>query len=259
MLLERDGRTPAAVRVADRAGLAGRDDERVARAARRVAGGAGVRRSFAIVQFLWSNYVGPELVDIVGGLVSLGCLALFCTWWQPAEAWEFPDGAGRSRAADGRQADRRCRDGDPIAAASVRAWMPWVFLSVFVTAWGIGPIKAFLNAGPAGMQRYRATGRQPPPHPVLSPAFDVPGLHRMVFRDYPVEADAGRSRPHDTIRPIERRAPRRRASRCNWLSATGTAILLAALATVALPARSAAVSRSQIAGADAARGCARRC
>ena len=28
--------------------------------------------SFAIVQFLWSNYVGPELVDIVGGLVSLG-------------------------------------------------------------------------------------------------------------------------------------------------------------------------------------------
>ena len=30
--------------------------------------------SFAIVQFLWSNYVGPELVDIIGGLVSLGCL-----------------------------------------------------------------------------------------------------------------------------------------------------------------------------------------
>ena len=32
--------------------------------------------SFAIVQFLWSNYVGPELVDIAGGLVSLGSLAL---------------------------------------------------------------------------------------------------------------------------------------------------------------------------------------
>ena len=47
--------------------------------------------SFAIVQFLWSNYVGPELVDIVGGLVSLGCLALFCTWWRPAESWDFPE------------------------------------------------------------------------------------------------------------------------------------------------------------------------
>ena len=32
----------------------------------------------------------------------------------------------------------------------IRAWMPWVFLSVFVTAWGAGPIKAFLNGGPAG-------------------------------------------------------------------------------------------------------------
>ena len=46
--------------------------------------------SFAIVQFLWSNYVGPELVDIVGGLVSLACLAVFCTIWRPAEAWDFP-------------------------------------------------------------------------------------------------------------------------------------------------------------------------
>ena len=55
--------------------------------------------SFAIVQFLWSNYVGPELVDIVGGLVSLGSLALFCTWWRPAEAWEFPDAAHESVAS----------------------------------------------------------------------------------------------------------------------------------------------------------------
>ena len=46
--------------------------------------------SFAIVQFLWSNYVGPELVDIVGGLVSLGGLALFCTWWKPAEDMGLP-------------------------------------------------------------------------------------------------------------------------------------------------------------------------
>ena len=45
--------------------------------------------SFAVVQFLWSNYVGPELVDIIGGLVSLGCLAVFCAWWRPAESWDF--------------------------------------------------------------------------------------------------------------------------------------------------------------------------
>jgi lactate permease len=190
--------------------------------------------SFAIVQFLWSNYVGPELVDIIGGLVSLGCLAVFCSWWQPQEAWEFPDAPaatggslppkGGSHAVTG--------GGSHASNASVRrAWMPWVFLSVFVTAWGIGPIKAFLNAGPAGMHSYRQTGRQPPPHAVLSPAIDVPDLHRMIFRDHPVEATpVDRTRMSDPAY----RATRAEAARftLNWLSATGTAILFAAFATI---------------------------
>ena len=61
--------------------------------------------SFAIVQFLWSNFVGPELVDIMGGLVSLGCLAIFCTWWKPAETWDFPvSGRRRRRGAPARDA-----------------------------------------------------------------------------------------------------------------------------------------------------------
>jgi lactate permease len=176
--------------------------------------------SFAIVQFLWSNFVGPELVDIMGGLVSLGCLTLFCRWWKPSSTWEFPGTAPASAS--------------PVGSiprhALVRAWMPWVFLSVFVTAWGVGPIKAFLNGGPAGMASYRATRSQPPPHAVLSPALEVPALHRMVFRDYPVEVDAvDRARMHQR----EYRLKRAEAARFvfNWLSATGTAILFAALAT----------------------------
>ena len=179
--------------------------------------------SFAIVQFLWSNYVGPELVDIMGGLVSLGSLALFCTWWKPAEVWDFPE-RGRRRAG-GASA--------PVAIARadlVRAWMPWVFLSVFVTVWGAGPTKAFLNGGPAGAAIYRTKHVAPPPHAVLSPAIEVPGLHRMVFREHPVEVDAvDRSRLSDPAYKA-RRAEAARFS-FNWLSATGTAILFAALAT----------------------------
>ena len=113
----------------------------------------------------------------------------------------------------------------------MRAWMPWVFLSVFVTAWGAGPIKAFLNGGPAGMAGYNQTGRPPAPHAVLSPAFDVPSLHRLVFRDYPVEATAvDRARIGDPAY----RSTRAEAARFNfnWLSATGTAILGAALMTI---------------------------
>src|SRR5947207_1389714 len=45
--------------------------------------------SFAVIQFFWSNFVGPELVDIVGGLTSLIALALFCRAWKPKEVWEF--------------------------------------------------------------------------------------------------------------------------------------------------------------------------
>jgi lactate permease len=179
--------------------------------------------SFAIVQFLWSNYVGPELVDIMGGLVSLGCLALFCTWWKPERTWDFPQSAGTvaSEVSETRAIPR---------ANLVRAWMPWVFLSVFVTAWGAGPIKAFLNGGPAGAAHYREKHVPPPPHAVLSPAFEVPGLHRMVYREHPVEVDAvDRSRMQDAAY----KAKRAEAARFtfNWLSATGTAILLAALAT----------------------------
>ena len=119
----------------------------------------------------------------------------------------------------------------------MRAWMPWVFLSVFVTAWGAGPIKAFLNGGPAGMAGYNQTGRPPAPHAVLSPAFEVPSLHRLVFRDYPVEATAvDRARIGD---------PAYRSSRAevarfsfNWLSATGTAILGAASDDYPVPAHS---------------------
>ena len=179
--------------------------------------------SFAIVQFLWSNFVGPELVDIMGGLVSLGCLALFCTWWRPAETWDFPLAAGTTPSiVPAPSAIPR--------ADLVRAWMPWVFLSVFVTVWGIGPSKAFLNGGPAGTALYLDKHVAPPPHAVLSPAFEVPALHRMVFREHPVEVDAvDRGRMHDPAY----KAKRAEAARfnLNWLSATGTAILLAALAT----------------------------
>ena len=180
--------------------------------------------SFAIVQFWWSNYVGPELVDIMGGLVSLASLALFCTWWKPAEIWEFPSAAGTPRV------QIPVPSGAIPRPALVRAWMPWVFLSVFVTAWGIGPIKAYLNAGPAGFAAYRKTGTQPPPHAVLSHAFEVPALHRMIFREFPVEVDrVDRARIQDPAY----RAKRAEAARFvfNWLSATGTAILFAALAT----------------------------
>src|SRR5207247_10679792 len=49
--------------------------------------------SFAVVQFLVSNFVGPELTDIIAALVSMGCLALLLRVWRPRSNWQFASGA----------------------------------------------------------------------------------------------------------------------------------------------------------------------
>src|ERR1700737_2037476 len=45
--------------------------------------------SFAVVQFIISNFVGPELTDILAALVSMGCLAVLLRFWRPAQIWKF--------------------------------------------------------------------------------------------------------------------------------------------------------------------------
>ena len=168
--------------------------------------------SFAVVQFAWSNYVGPELVDIMGGLVSIACLALFCSRWKPSESWDFP--------AERRTATTSGGGGGVVVMAPavalarrglVHAWMPWILLSVFVTIWGLTPVKAALTR-----QAW------------MAPGVDVPSLHRMVFRDAPVEAEPAR---RDLLTDPAYKSKRGEAARftLNYLSATGTAILLTAL------------------------------
>jgi lactate permease len=177
---------------------------------------------FAGVQFFWSNSVGPELVDIAGGLASLAALTLFCRVWKPRAVWDFPEAR---------------RTPDPLVHASpdiarsvlMRAWMPWVFLSVMVSLWGLPSAKALLNGGPAGFAAFRAA-RPAVVSMTLSPTWDVPFLHRQVFREFPVERVAvDRARLADA----GYRNTRAEAARftVNWLSATGTGILLAAIAT----------------------------
>jgi lactate permease len=179
---------------------------------------------FAVIQFLWSNYVGPELVDIVGGLGSLGALAFFCRVWKPKEVWDFPETAATTRPLPSAAAAPTFG-----TAAVVHAWMPWVFLSVMVILWGLAPGKALLNGGFSGLAQYQA-GRPPTASALLAPTWDVPLLHRLVFRDFPVEAV-----PVETARigdPQYRNA-RAEAARftLNWVSATGTGILIAAVIT----------------------------
>jgi lactate permease len=180
--------------------------------------------SFAAVQLTWSNLIGPELVDIIAGLTSLVALGALCTVWRPASRSTFRPSSMEAGFSRPEPNAHRLPPGTPI----LRAWAPWIFLSLAVTAWGSGPVKALLTAGPAGVAAYRQTGRAPATAPWLAPTFEVPALDRRAYRDQPVVAV-----PVDRARLSE---PGYRAARAeaavftfNWLAATGTAILVAAL------------------------------
>ncbi len=180
--------------------------------------------TFAGIQYCLSNFHGPTLVDVVGGLVSLGTLALFLKIWQPKEVWRFPD----EPPADEPPADEPTSpahlaviDSQPgpaplCAGAVIHAWMPWVFLSTFVFFWGWPLVKQALNGGPPDRPNVLA-GRS-----VVS--IPIPGLDNRVYRTPPVA-------------PISQGDPREHTEKAvyelNWLSMTGTSIFLAAIVSSA--------------------------
>ena len=149
--------------------------------------------SFAIPQYLVSNFMGPELVDIIAAIVSMVCLVAFLRVWQPRTVWTSPALRGRDISA------AEAKPPQPVVRHSrqalIAAWTPWIILSVFVFIWGLPPVKAWLNG-------------------IFSPRFPMEGLHNLVMKVPPVVPT-----PH----------PEAAIYTLNLLSATGTGILLAAL------------------------------
>ncbi|NBV44258.1 MAG: L-lactate permease [Planctomycetia bacterium] len=168
--------------------------------------------SFAAVQFAVSNVVGPALVDVVGGIVSLAVLAAFLRVWKPAAVWRH---GGTDRpvpvsASGGGTASRR---GRPLPPRLVMwAWTPWLLLSVAVFVWGLPPVKAALEGRPvAGAVTLL-------PQRLVAPQWPVPRLHQRVAKVPPA------TRQERELEPA--------IYRLNWLSAAGTALLVAALLSV---------------------------
>ncbi|MCX7239043.1 MAG: L-lactate permease [Burkholderiales bacterium] len=149
--------------------------------------------SFAIPQFLVSNYMGPELVDVIAALVSMTCLVLFLRVWQPKEVWRSVSLKGHE--ADGGEAHAALPITQHSRADVVRAWTPWIILTVFVFIWGLPVVKTFFND-------------------IFAPKFPIEGLHNMIEKVAPVVS-----------KPTKEGA----VYVFGLLSATGTGILLAAL------------------------------
>ena len=114
--------------------------------------------SFAIPQFLISNFHGPWLVDVVAAMVSMGSLALFLKFWKPKTQWTM-------NVLDEQNAKPKHQSSKDV----FRAWLPWIILSVVVFLWGLPQIKALLDG-------------------ISAPRFPVPGLDKLVVRTPPVVA-----------------------------------------------------------------------
>ncbi len=148
---------------------------------------------FAVPQFVVSNYIGPELVDVISAAVSMLALALFLKVWKPAEIWTSVVPRGHEATAG---------EAPPVTARTVhpqgdvlRAWMPWVLLAVFVFLWGLPPVKNWLNG-------------------IFAPNYPINGLHNMIERVPPV---------------VPKNTKEGAIYAFTILSATGTAILVAAV------------------------------
>ena len=120
-----------------------------------VAGG-----SFAITQFIVGNYLNYQLVDIAGGVVSMGAVALLCKVWKPRQAEESESVASSMQK--------------PTFGQALSAWTPWYFLIVIVFLWGFGPVKSRLEAIPNAILKWNVphvTGmvsRTPPVVPIAA-------------------------------------------------------------------------------------------
>lgn len=149
---------------------------------------------FAIPQFLISNFHGPWLVDVVSAVISMGAVALFLRTWHPRRIWQLPGEENEDLSA-------RASHGH-TSQEVFRAWVPWIILSVVVFLWGLPQVKAFLDGISIGGT------------PITFLKYPIPGLDKAMLRVPPV---------------VPKPTPEAAVFNINWLSATGSGILIASI------------------------------
>ncbi len=156
--------------------------------------------AFAVPQFLVSNFHGPWLVDVAASFVSMTALALFLKMWQPKNIWRVSETRPSERVPvdkENLQSGSESEGTLPYGRVSdtVRAWMPWIILSIIVFVWGLPQTKTFLDG-------------------LAAPKIPIYGLDKMISRVPPV---------------VPKATPEAAVFNFNFLSAAGSGILVAAI------------------------------
>jgi len=125
--------------------------------------------SFAIPQFVISNYINPWIVDIGASLISMGCLILFLKVWQPKELWLSPVLRGKDESAATMKPVTPL-DKTPLTQSQLwGALLPWIIVCIVMLIWGNGSFKTWANS-------------------IFTWNYPVPGLHNMINKVPPVAA-----------------------------------------------------------------------
>ena len=151
--------------------------------------------SFAIPQFVISNYINPWIVDIGASLISMGCLILFLKVWQPKVLWLSPALRGADESA-ATMATPKPMDKTPLTQSELwSALLPWIIVCVVMLIWGTGAFKTWANS-------------------IFVWNYPVPELHNMINTMPPVAAKP---------------SPQGAVFGFTYLSFTGTGMLIAAI------------------------------
>jgi lactate permease len=142
--------------------------------------------SFAFFQWLAANYIGPMLPDVLAGIASIVFLMILLRYWKPASVWRFKEEPQQTLDSTLKYS----------VGEVLRAWSPFIIMTLFIIAWGMASVKASLNG--LGIIK-----------------FSIPGLHDAILMN-----DGSPL----VIKPFE----------FNYLSAPGTAVLFASIISMPL-------------------------
>jgi lactate permease len=142
--------------------------------------------SFAFFQWVTSNYLGPMLPDVIAGIMSMACLMVLLRFWKPKNVWRFKEEPAATISVKGTYSKGQI----------VKAWSPFIILTLVILTWGLQPVKDTLDS--IGLIK-----------------FNIPRLHNMIAL-----SDGGNLLPQ--------------TFKFNYLSTPGTAVLIAAFISLPL-------------------------
>jgi lactate permease len=151
--------------------------------------------SFAIPQFLISNFINPWIVDVGASLISMACLIGFLRIWQPKELWLSPALRSRDDSVSVTPPVSAIKTGMPSGAELLRSLLPWIIVCVILLIWGTGWFKSFVDT-------------------TFIWKYPIEGLHNLVQKVPPV---------------VAKPAPEGAVFAFTYVSFTGSGMLLAAI------------------------------